>query len=144
MVFDFDSLIKDDLIVGIAYSRFNTKMSHRNQKIGDRTKGESNIFSLYGLYNFASKLFTECLLSYDKTRVKNYEGRLLSAGPKITNLETAVSRYKYTDFGGKLLGGYNYQNVDKIIITPVVGLRYSRFIDGGYKETGTSFQNFNS
>lgn len=140
-VFGFDSLIKDDLILGVAYSRFNTKMSHRNQKTRDKTKGESNIFSLYGLYNFSPKLFTECILSYGKTRVKNYEGRLVSVASNLTNLETAVSRYKSTYFGGKLLGGYNYQATDKIILTPAAGLRYSRFIDGGYKESGTSFQN---
>ncbi|XVN43623.1 MAG: autotransporter outer membrane beta-barrel domain-containing protein [Candidatus Rickettsia vulgarisii] len=97
------------------------------------------MFSLYGLYNFSAKLFGECILSYGKTRVKNYEGRLISVGANMTSLKTAVGRYKSTYFGGKLLGGYNYQASDKIIITPVAGLRYSRFKDGGYKETGTSF-----
>ncbi|WP_417905296.1 autotransporter domain-containing protein [Candidatus Tisiphia endosymbiont of Micropterix aruncella] len=138
----FDGLVNDNLLLGAAYSRINTQMSHQNQKVGDKTNGKTNIFSLYSLYNFPNNWFTEAIASYGITRVKNSEGRLIATKVRtVTALETAAAKYKSISYSGQLLAGYNYQASEKLMITPTIGLRYLQFKDAGYTETGTKFQN---
>ncbi|WP_341763468.1 autotransporter outer membrane beta-barrel domain-containing protein [Candidatus Tisiphia endosymbiont of Beris chalybata] len=140
-VFGIDTFINDNLLIGAAYSRLNTKMSYKNQKVGDKTKGQVNIFSLYSSYNFPSNWLIEGIFSYGKTQVKNFEGRLMGVGANRAIRETAIGKYKTTYCGGKLLTGYNYRASDKLVLTPLLGLRYSHFADSRHQETGTSFQN---
>ncbi|WP_341757531.1 autotransporter domain-containing protein [Candidatus Tisiphia endosymbiont of Ditula angustiorana] len=138
----FDGLVNDNLLLGAAYSRINTQMSHQDQKVGDKTNGKTNIFSLYSLYDFPNNWFTEAIASYGITRVKNSEGRLIATKVKtVTALETAAAKYKSISYSGQLLAGYNYQASEKLMITPTIGLRYLQFKDSGYTETGTKFQN---
>ncbi|MCC8372006.1 MAG: autotransporter outer membrane beta-barrel domain-containing protein [Rickettsia endosymbiont of Pseudomimeciton antennatum] len=137
----FDSLINDDLLVGAAYSRIDTKMSHKNQKIGDKTSGKTNVFSVYGFYKFPANWFAEAIVSYGITNVKNLEGRIVPTDVRrITTLDTVVAKYKSTSYNGQLLAGYSYQPSEKLIITPTIGFRYSQFTDSGYTETGTAYQ----
>ncbi|WP_341748689.1 autotransporter domain-containing protein [Candidatus Tisiphia endosymbiont of Sialis lutaria] len=142
LIVGFDGLVNDNLLVGAAYSLINTKMSHKNQKSGDRTNGQTNIFSLYGVYKFADNWFAESIASYGITNVKNLEGRLISAeSASVTALEKAVAKYKSTSYGGQLVTGYNYQASEQLTITPAIGFRYSQFMDDGHTETGTTCQN---
>ncbi|WP_341750774.1 autotransporter domain-containing protein [Candidatus Tisiphia endosymbiont of Sialis lutaria] len=138
----FDSLINDNLLIGAAYSQINTKMSHKDQKIGDKTSGNTNVFSIYGLYKFSANWFAEAIASYGITNVKNLKGRVLSTDKiAVTTLGTAVAKYKSTSYSGQLLTGYNYQPSEKLTITPIIGLRYSQFMDADHVETGTVCQN---
>ncbi|WP_375332599.1 autotransporter domain-containing protein [Candidatus Tisiphia endosymbiont of Psammoecus bipunctatus] len=138
----FDGLVNDNLLLGAAYSRINTQMSHQDKKIGDKTNGKTNIFSLYSLYNLTNNWFTEAIASYGITRVKNSEGRLIATTKRnVTALETAAAKYKSISYSGQLLTGYNYIASEKLMITPTIGFRYSQFKDAGYTETGTKFQN---
>ncbi len=142
LIVGFDGLVNDNLLVGAAYSLINTKMSHKNQKSGDRTNGQTNIFSLYGVYKFADNWFAESIASYGITNVKNLEGRLISAeSASVTAIEKAVAKYKSTSYGGQLVTGYNYQASEQLTITPAIGFRYSQFMDDGHTETGTTCQN---
>ena len=136
-VIGFDTLINDQLMVGAAYSRIETKLSHRDIKQGDKTKGATDIYALYGLYNLQnSNWFGEGIASYGTTRVKNSEGRVTS-----TAMETAYANYRSNTYGGQLLAGYDYQATQQVMITPLFGGRYSRFEDLGYTEYGTRFEN---
>lgn len=138
----FDGLVNDNLLFGAAYSQIDTQMFHQNQKIGDKTNGKTNIFSLYSLYYFSNNWFTEAIASYGITRVKNSEGRLIATKVKtVTALETAAAKYKSISYSGQLLAGHNYRASEKLMITPTIGLRYSQFKDAGYTESGTKFQN---
>ncbi|WP_375333689.1 autotransporter domain-containing protein [Candidatus Tisiphia endosymbiont of Xenochironomus xenolabis] len=138
----FDSLINDNLLIGTAYSQINTKMFHKDQKIGDKTSGNTNVFSIYGLYKFSANWFAEAIASYGITNVKNLEGRVLPTDKRtVTTLGIAVAKYKSTSYSGQLLTGYSYQLSEKLTITPIIGLRYSQFIDAGHVETGTACQN---
>jgi outer membrane autotransporter protein len=80
--------------------------------------------------------FTEALASYGITNVKNSENRLTSSG-----MEIASAKYKSQSYSGQILGGYNYQCSNDVMLSPVAGLRYSTFNDSAYTETGTRFQN---
>ncbi|MDR0329364.1 MAG: autotransporter outer membrane beta-barrel domain-containing protein, partial [Rickettsia sp.] len=138
----FDGLVNDNLLLGAAYSRINTQMSHQDKKFGDKTNGKTNIFSLYSLYNLTNNWFTEAIASYGITRVRNSEGRLIATDVRRnTALETAATKYKSISYSGQLLTGYNYIASEKLMITPTIGFRYSQFKDAGYTETGTKFQN---
>ncbi|WP_342267340.1 autotransporter domain-containing protein [Candidatus Tisiphia endosymbiont of Empis tessellata] len=139
----FDGLVNDNLLLGAAYSRINTQMSHQDKKFGDKTNGKTNIFSLYSLYNLTNNWFTEAIASYGITRVRNSEGCLIATNVKrnVTALETAAAKYKSISYSGQLLTGYNYIASEKLMITPTIGFRYSKFKDAGYTETGTKFQN---
>ncbi|MDR0774586.1 MAG: autotransporter outer membrane beta-barrel domain-containing protein [Rickettsia sp.] len=138
----FDGLVNDNLLLGAAYSRINTQMSHQDKKIGDKTNGKTNIFSLYSLYNLTNNWFTEAIASYGITRVRNSEGRLIATTKRnVTALETAAAKYKSISYSGQLLTGYNYIASEKLMITPTIGFRYSQFKDAGYTETSTKFQN---
>ncbi|WP_341756861.1 autotransporter outer membrane beta-barrel domain-containing protein [Candidatus Tisiphia endosymbiont of Nemotelus nigrinus] len=142
LIVGFDGLVHDNLLLGAAYSLIDTKMSHKNQKNGDKTNGTTNIFSLYGLYQFAGNWFAEAIASYGITKVKNLEGRVISTNLRsVTALDTAVAKYKSISYGGQLLAGYNYQPSEKLTITPTIGVRYTQFKDSGYTETGRSYQN---
>ncbi|WP_375326534.1 autotransporter outer membrane beta-barrel domain-containing protein [Candidatus Tisiphia endosymbiont of Nemotelus uliginosus] len=140
-IIGIDTFINDNFLIGAAYSRLNTKMSYKNQKAGDKTKGRINIFSLYSSYNFPSNWLVEGIFSYGRTKVKNLEGHLIATGANRNIMETAVGKYKTTYYGGKLLAGYNYQTTNQLVLTPLIGLRYSHFADSGYQITGTSFLN---
>ncbi|WP_425361350.1 autotransporter domain-containing protein [Candidatus Tisiphia endosymbiont of Ceraclea dissimilis] len=140
-IFGFDGLINDDLLVGVAYSKIDTKMSHKDMKFGDKTNGITNLFSLYGSYKFPSNFFAEAVASYGITDIKNAEGRLVLDDNKKVATGTAVAKYKSTSYSGQLLTGYNYQPYEKLTITPTIGLRYSQFMDDGHVQSGTAWQN---
>jgi outer membrane autotransporter protein len=140
-IFGFDGLINDDLLVGVAYSKIDTKMSHKDMKFGDKTNGITNLFSLYGSYKFPSNFFAEVVASYGITDIKNAEGRLVLDDNKKVTTGTAVAKYKSTSYSGQLLTGYNYQPSEKLTITPTIGLRYSQFMDDGHVQSGTAWQN---
>ncbi|UCM85293.1 MAG: autotransporter domain-containing protein [Rickettsia endosymbiont of Culicoides impunctatus] len=140
-IFGFDGLINDDLLVGVAYSKIDTKMSHKYLKFGDKTNGTTNLFSLYGSYKFPSNFFAEAVASYGITDVKNAEGRVVLDDNKKVTTGTTVAKYKSTSYSGQLLTGYNYQPSEKLTITPTIGLRYSQFMDDGHVQSGTVCQN---
>ncbi|WP_341753301.1 MULTISPECIES: autotransporter domain-containing protein [unclassified Candidatus Tisiphia] len=140
-IFGFDGLINDDLLVGVAYSKIDTKMSHKDLKFGDKTNGTTNLFSLYGSYKFPSNFFAEAVASYGITDVKNAEGRVVLDDNKKVTTGTTVAKYKSTSYSGQLLTGYNYQPSEKLTITPTIGLRYSQFMDDGHVQSGTVCQN---
>ncbi|MCC8483221.1 MAG: autotransporter domain-containing protein [Rickettsia endosymbiont of Labidopullus appendiculatus] len=140
-IFGFDGLINDDLLVGVAYSKIDTKMFHKDLKFGDKTNGTTNLFSLYGSYKFPSNFFAEAVASYGITDVKNAEGRIVLDDNKKVTTGTAVAKYKSTSYSGQLLTGYNYQPSEKLTITPTIGLRYSQFMDDGHVQSGTAWQN---
>ncbi len=140
-IFGFDGLINDDLLVGVAYSKIDTKMSHKDMKFGDKTNGITHLFSFYGSYKFPSNFFAEAVASYGITDIKNAEGRLVLDDNKKVTTGTAVAKYKSTSYSGQLLTGYNYQPSEKLTITPTIGLRYSQFMDDGHVQSGTAWQN---
>ena len=67
--------------------------------------------------------------------MKNREKRVALTGYEIAN-----GKYNSMSFSGEAMFGYNYIT-EQATLTPMAGLRYTRVNDGGYKESGTTFQN---
>ncbi|CAF1549994.1 unnamed protein product, partial [Didymodactylos carnosus] len=134
-IIGIDYQISDNGFIGGAYSRSQAIISHKGTKNGDKTKAKVNIFLLYGLQHLTDRWYLEGIISYAASKVKNNEGRRVLVGT-----EQALGRYNTISYGGQLVSGYNYP-IDNTDITPLIGLRYTKFKEGGYYETGTSYQN---
>lgn len=137
IMFGADTVINDSYLVGLAYGQVFNKMTYRNLKAGDNTKNIMHIFSLYGSNNASSAWFTEGILSYANSRIKNRSNRLIYDG----SVGVALGKYKSRAYSGQLVEGYNFYYDKNITFSPVVGVRYAGIRDKSYIEQNTSFQN---
>lgn len=134
----FDCLVNDDLTLGMALTAVNTKINHKNQKAGDTTKVKSKLLSIYGTQQLIDNWFVQAIASYGSSKVRNYEKRIIN----LTLDQTAFGKYSSTSYSGEILAGYKYMIADnQLTLTPMLGLRYGKFKDGGYTETGTDRRN---
>lgn len=131
----FDLEANDDMTIGLAGSYVKTDVKHKNFKSGDKTRLNTYMVSLYGIQQLTDSWFLQGNASYASSRVKNTEKRVTLAGA-----QTASGNFDATSYSGELLAGYNHTFSD-VVVTPMVGTRYVRVNDGGYKETGTTNQN---
>ena len=138
----FDGFVSDDLALGLAYTRSDTDIKLKNNKTGDKNKVESNIYSLYGLYNVPyENLFVEAIASYSDNKIRSKSRRVIATALETVGYQTANGKYKSESYTGQLMAGYTYMMPENINLTPLAGLRYSTIKDKGYKETGTTYQN---
>uniref|UniRef100_UPI00397B97EC autotransporter outer membrane beta-barrel domain-containing protein n=1 Tax=Rickettsia rickettsii TaxID=783 RepID=UPI00397B97EC len=138
----FDGFVSDDLALGLAYTRADTDIKLKNNKTGDKNKVESNIYSLYGLYNVPyENLFVEAIASYSDNKIRSKSRRVIATTLETVGYQTANGKYKSESYTGQLMAGYTYMMPENINLTPLAGLRYSTIKDKGYKETGTTYQN---
>ncbi|WP_342170247.1 autotransporter outer membrane beta-barrel domain-containing protein [Rickettsia endosymbiont of Seladonia tumulorum] len=130
-----DTVINDNIVLGAAYTRIDTKLRYKDSKSGNVTKVETNMGSVYGLYNFADNLFIEGITTYSRSRIKTNELR-----GTVDGTENAYGKYNSTSYSAQVVGGYNYLWKDSSL-APMAGLRFTRIKDSGYQEQGTTFQN---
>ncbi|WP_341790343.1 autotransporter domain-containing protein [Rickettsia endosymbiont of Polydrusus tereticollis] len=130
-----DTAINDNIVLGAAYTKVDTKLNYQDAKIGNNTKINTNMFSVYGLYNFINNWFVEGITSYSRSIIKTNEVRNI-----INGTETAHAKYRSYSYSGQVVGGYNYL-WNETTLSPMVGLRLAKMKDSGYHEFGTSFQN---
>jgi len=128
-----DSLVKDNLRLGLAFSYVDTDVDTNNS--GNRTEIETYQATLYG--NFANgPHVVDASLSYGSN---DYEGtRRINVG--------ALSRVARADYDGDQVtwqANYRYQMEisDEVIISPYAGLYYVGFDMDGYTETGAGATN---
>lgn len=134
----FDYLANDNLTLGTALTLINTKIDHKNQKSGDTTKVESTLFSIYGVQQLPNNFFVQGIVSFGLNKVRNKEKRIIN----LTDDQTATGKYNSRSYSGEVLAGYRYDLANsQAVLTPMLGLRYGKFDDGGYTETGTSHRN---
>lgn len=135
--FGIDALVNEDMLVGAALTFASSDLKHKNIKRGDKTKVDTMIGTVYGLYQLSNNLFTQGMLSFGTSDINNNERRRVSS----TKFEIANAKYSSTSVGVEGAFGYNLPIANKVIITPTVGLGLSRINDSNYKETGTTAQN---
>ncbi|MCZ6886844.1 MAG: autotransporter outer membrane beta-barrel domain-containing protein [Rickettsia endosymbiont of Ixodes persulcatus] len=138
----FDGLVSDDLALGLAYTMVDTDIKLKNNKTGDKNKAQSNIYSLYGLYNLPyENFFVGAIASYSDNKIRSKSRRVIATAVDTIAFQTASGKYKSESYTGQLMAGYTYVMPENINLTPVAGLRYSAIKDKGYKETGATYQN---
>lgn len=131
-----DTLINDNLLLGLAYTNAYTSIKPQNQNAGNVDKARTNMFSLYSSYNIPNyNWFVDGTISYAESVIR---------GKNVRNgNEVASSKYKSHLYSGSVSLGYNYHTSNDVYITPSLGMTGSLIKDSGYKETGTNFQNLN-
>jgi hypothetical protein len=132
----FDARFCEDLVLGVAGSISSSDIKHKGLKLGDTTKMNSYLFSIYGLKNFSDKVFWSGSVTINRNDISNNSKRVASAN----GYEMASARYVADSFSTQHMVGVN-NRVRAAVVTPMVGLRYKRDAAVHYKEVGTSFQN---
>ena len=133
--FGFDTRANDDMIIGAAITASNSELKHKNFKSGDKTKVNSLLFSIYGMQQITDNWFAHGSATFGTNEVKKSSKRKAENGYEVAN-----GKYNSMSFSSDVMFGYNYVT-EQATLTPMAGFRYSRVNDGGYKESGTSFQN---
>ena len=130
----FDTKASDDMLVGMAFSVMNSEIKHKDFKSGDKTKVTSYLFSAYATHQFTNNWFGQGVFSIGSSSSDNKESRRISN----TAVQTAQGKYGSMIFSGEVLGGYNHMLNQQLVVTPMLGLNYSRINSAGYKETGAA------
>lgn len=134
----FDTMVSDHITMGLAWSYVKTDLKHHGIVGTDKGKTSSNLFSLYALTDMAHDYFVSCLAAIGFSKARNLEER------RITDNSVQIAQGKYNSkiYSGKILGGKQCKlKNDKFTAIPMLGLRYTKFNDGSYQETGASTQN---
>lgn len=140
-VFGFDTLANENLTVGAAVGVIESSMKFKDYKNGEKATISTFMGSIYGSQQLDKDFFIQAVASFASSKVSNTDPRIVSSKTNTTGQETAKASYNSTSYGGELLLGYNAKVADSVLLTPTAGIRYTRFNDEGYKETGTKSQN---
>jgi outer membrane autotransporter protein len=129
-----DTKANEDLMIGLAFSAMNSEIRHKDFKSGDKTKINSYLLSAYANHQFSNNFFGQGVFSIGSSTADNKENRRVSN----TQISTAVGKYNSMIFSSEVLGGYNHAVSDQLVVSPMIGLNYSRINSAGYKESGNA------
>ncbi|PCJ25952.1 MAG: hypothetical protein COA94_05705 [Rickettsiales bacterium] len=132
-----DTALRQDIIIGLAVSGVQTNSKFSNNKIDDKIKVNSLIFSLYAHKDLSNEWFIDGMISGGTNNITGKEQRILLGGKKAI----ATSKYKVRTHNGQFTVGYNKNISKNIILTPLAGLGYSWAGATKYTETGAGKQN---
>ena len=128
-----DTKANEQTTVGLALSAMNTAVKHKDAKSGDKTKIDSYLLSAYSAYQFGNNFFGQGVFSIGSSNVENKENRKVGAGYNI-----AEGKYSAMIFAAEAQGGYNHLLNDRLVVTPTVGLGYTRINGVSYTESGAA------
>ncbi len=131
-----DTLLNDDTTIGVAFSAIRMDVKHKDLNIGDRSKADTYVGSLYGTYQLSDKWFVQGVAAFARSKIKNSE-----LGRQFGGMATARANYTSDGWGSELLLGYNYKIGSNMLFTPTAGFEYNRMNQIKYQETGTVNQN---
>jgi outer membrane autotransporter protein len=124
-------------LIGASITYIDSTVKYKNEKVGDRSKIKSYIFSLYGVHDLPGPYFAQGILSLGVHNIRNVDKR----GAPSIGYEYA--KVKYKSYSGMFEGllGYNKQFADDILLTPMVGLRYGKFTEQAHREKDNDLVN---
>lgn len=123
-----DRQVAPDTVMGAAISLTESDIDFRDQLSGNSLDFSSDQFSVYGSKSI-SKGFVEGSLGYGLQR---YNGR------RDTGTDVASTNVKGHQWSARVTGGVPYKLNNGILITPKVGLEWSRLVRRSYTESNTS------
>jgi outer membrane autotransporter protein len=135
-VVGFDAALTDQLITGVAYTHAEADVKHRNAKAGDKTTAKTNLFTLYTSYDMGNSMFVQGAVNVGSSKVVSKDTKILLSGNA-----TAVGKYDIFTYGMNAIMGYNFAAHNNLLITPMAGLNYQKFLESDYTETGAGNQN---
>lgn len=141
VVIGLDTLANDNLMIGAAIGITKTDIKHQDYKKGDKTDVNGFSFSLYGAQQLVENFFAQGSAIFSLNQVKNKSQRYFFDANGKMNKQIAAGNYDNMTFGGNLMVGYDYNAMQGVLVTPMVGLSYLKSSDENYKETGTTVAN---
>ncbi|WP_250310910.1 autotransporter outer membrane beta-barrel domain-containing protein [Rickettsia endosymbiont of Oedothorax gibbosus] len=139
-VVGFDTLVNDDLTIGAAVSFVKSDMKYKGDYAG-KTEIGTFMGSIYAAQSLPQNFFVQAVASLGSSKIKGTDPRIVSTKTHSSGQETAKADYGTMSYGGEVLFGYNAKIADSALLTPMAGIRYTRFNDESYKEAGTTNQN---
>lgn len=141
VVIGLDTLANDNLMIGAAIGITKTDIKHQDYKKGDKTDVNGFSFSLYGAQQLVENFFAQGSAIFSLNQVKNKSQRYFFDANGNMSKQIAAGKYDNMTFGGNLTVGYDYNAMQGVLVTPMVGLSYLKSSDENYKETGTTVAN---
>jgi outer membrane autotransporter protein len=133
----FDRLINDGSLVGVAMTYVKSDVKYKNQLAGDKAKIDSYLLSFYGRKELKGNFFAQGFMSAGYNKVDSKAKR----GAASIGFSTASSKFSTQSYSAEVLLGHDNM-FGNVTITPMVGGRYSKFIEKGYTEKGSNLANF--
>lgn len=133
-----DCKVNESASVGFAWSNIKSIIDQKDAKEGSKAITRSNFFTLYGTYELPKNFFLSAVGSYGISNIKNSDRRKITS----TRSQYAKSSYKTQIYSGQLMLGKNIPLKSNFMVSPLAGIKYTKFYDDAYKETGTSFLNY--
>lgn len=127
-----DVMPNENHVLGMAVSYADTNMKHKDYKNGDKTDVKSTIFSLYSSHGLDNNFFINPNAAFGQSKVKSKEAEKASGKTKVGKYDSAV-------YSVGLAGGYTHKLSDAVNVVPMASLSYTNFLDGGYTQTGGSY-----
>ncbi|WP_064428741.1 outer membrane protein OmpB [Rickettsia sp. Tenjiku01] len=141
VVIGLDTLANDNLMIGAAIGITKTDIKHQDYKKGDKTDVNGFSFSLYGAQQLVKNFFAQGSAIFSLNQVKNKSQRYFFDANGNMSKQIAAGHYDNMTFGGNLTVGYDYNAMQGVLVTPMVGLSYLKSSDENYKETGATVAN---
>lgn len=135
-ILGFDTLLKDDSTLGFALTLIKNIVKHKDSNKGDKTVIQTSVLSLYGLKNLTDNWFIQGVASIGSSKINGKELRFT-----FPNTVTASADYNSISYTTEIIGGYSHFLADNTIITPLIGIEYTRLNKIDYTETGAGSQN---
>ena len=132
----FDTLINDEMTIGIAFGYIDSKVNHKDSNFGDKTNAKSSLVSIYSITEVLNNWYVQGQGILGQTKINNKESRNTKANP-----ETAKADYKVSMYGLSLETGYHFPTKENFVVTPLVGLELGVIGKTRYQEYGTTNQN---
>jgi outer membrane autotransporter protein len=131
----FDAAINDSTVIGVAASMARTTAKFKDVKAGDKIKATTYLFAGYGVHDFGNNWLVQGSAMVGSSSVKSTAHRGLGG------VLTATGKFDSMTYAAEALGGYRFNMGDTASVTPLAGLRFTRFSDGAYTETGADAWN---
>ncbi|RTK92736.1 MAG: autotransporter outer membrane beta-barrel domain-containing protein [Rickettsiales bacterium] len=131
--FGFDTKVNDNMVLGLAVTALNSRVNHKDFKKGDKTKIDTTLFSAYASIDMGNNWFSQNIASIGSSRVENKENRRVS---RAAGYQIAKGKYSTMHFALESTAGFNKLINNQVVLTPSVGVGYSRINDTSYTETG--------
>ncbi|MCC8397901.1 MAG: autotransporter outer membrane beta-barrel domain-containing protein [Rickettsia endosymbiont of Labidopullus appendiculatus] len=130
----YDACINDSLLLGVNFIKANSRLNFSNNILGDKSKLDSNFYSLYWIYRPQHyNIFVSGINVFGISNISSSAKR--SAGQFITSTYKAYSNIM------QVMLVSNYKLVKTLSIKPMFGVKYIKIRDASYKEVGAGAYN---
>lgn len=133
-IIGYDMRVNDSILLGFNFTKANSKIKFRNNKLGDTASLSSNFYALYGLYTPVNQnIFISTIGIYGISDIKS--------SAKRPDSQIATSNHKAYSNIMQVMFGYNYKPISSLSIKPIFGIKYSKIRDASYQEYGAGAYN---